>query len=403
MSEQPHSERAHALLSASGASRWLTCTPSPRLEENFPEPPPSPYAEEGTLAHELAEIKLRSALMLADKEKSTKAQTDERRKKHYDITSNPLYSPEMETHTDTYVAYCMELYAEAKKRGPAFAMTETKVSLKAYIEDGFGTCDFIIVGGGTMDVIDLKYGAGLIVSADDNPQLKLYGLGAQDDIGWMYDVNTVRLHIVQPRRDAISTYEIGADALTDWGQTTVIPSAKKAYAGEGDQVTGSHCRWCKAQTHCRKFQQEAAAIVAKDFPDPMLLTDDEVLEAYKVSDKITSWLSKVSEFVFNEALAGRTWEGFKLVEGRSNRKWSDSEAVEAALTKAGYTQADFMKMSLEGIGAIEKLLGKKGFEEVVGPLTVKPPGKPALVPESDKRPPLDRSGAADFENLDEEI
>jgi hypothetical protein len=389
-----HGERAHALLSASGASRWLNCPPSARLEEQFPDKTSS-HADEGTLAHELAEIKLRSLYKLARQEKSTEEETKKRREAVARIKESQYYNQEMEEATDLYCAYVMEQYNEAISRSSAAILfIEAKVSLESYIEEGFGTCDAIVVSGDTMDVIDLKYGKGVRVSADENTQLKLYGLGALEEYGFLYNVENIRLHIIQPRLDATSTFEITDSDLTKWGKNFVRPRAAMAFAGEGEQASGEWCRFCKVKTHCRKLHDETMEIARNQFPDVRLLTDEAVLEAYKVSDKITKWLTAIREYIFNEALLGRSWEGFKLVEGRSVRQLKDVEAVENKLRSEGYTEADFMTMKMKGLGDLEKLLGKQGFEEILGNLVTKPSGKPTLVPASDKRKEINTSASA---------
>lgn len=400
MAEVNHGERAHALLSASGASRWLACPPSARLEEQFPEKASSVYAEEGTLAHELAELKLTSAYKLAIKEKSTRSETDARRKKIKAIEAHDLFSAEMHEYVDVYVAYCMELFADARKRTPdAVMLIECRVSLQAFIEDGFGTCDCIIIADGVMDVVDLKYGKGLRVYADNNSQLKLYSLGALDEYGFLYDITTARPHIVQPRLDAISSWETDVQDLEAWGHDFVKPRAKEAYAGEGAQVAGDHCQWCRVKVHCRALAELSLASAVNDFPNPALLTDAEILEAYEKSGLMGKWIAALTEYVYVEALAGRKWEGFKLVEGRSNRQL-DADKAEAKLRAEGYTDADILNAKLKGLGELEKLLTKSGFEKTLGAFVTKPAGKPTLVPVSDKREEI--NGVDVFPLLDTE-
>jgi len=388
MSQVDHKERAHALLSASGSSRWLECTPSARLESEF-EDKSSSFAEEGTLAHELAELKLSS--LFGDK--SLQAIRDEQM---VQITNHVLYAHDMEGYTDDYVSYIQEVYAEALQRDPAAIVeTEVRVDLTAYVPEGFGTVDNAIIAGTTLDVIDLKYGKGVRVSATNNSQLKLYALGAVNMYSFLYDIETVRLHIHQPRLDAVSVFEISAQELIEWGESVVIPRAKEAHEGSGLQVTGSWCQFCKAKNRCVALAKEAEAVAMLDFPEPQLMTDEQVLEVYAKADRLVRWLSGLGDYLLTEALSGKAWEGYKLVEGRSNRKLTDAEKAIEALDKDGFQAEDYMKQELQGITALEKLLGKKAFETLLGQYVTKAPGKPTLVEASDKRPAIDL--ASDFD------
>lgn len=375
-----HTERKHALLSASGASRWMNCTASARLEEGFQETA-SDYAAEGTLAHEFAELGLRAALSLIDP------------MDYPDLISalrdNDLYSDEMEEEVQKHIDYVLEQFTEAQRLTEgAILLIEEKTDLTYFIENGFGTCDVVIIADGVLEVIDLKYGKGVRVQAADNSQLKLYGLGALRAFELMYDIHTVRLTITQPRLDSISSWEITAEALNTWGEEVVKPKAKEAYAGEGEQVTGDWCRFCKAKARCKALAKESLEIARLEFSDPMLLDDSELLEAYGQADRIIDWLNGVGAYVLAEANKGKKWEGYKLVKGRSNRIWSSAEKVEALLLKDGFKKEDILISKLAGIGAIEKLTGKAKFETLLSPVVMKPPGKPTLVPESDKRPAL---------------
>ncbi len=385
MAEINHKERAHAILSASGSSRWLNCTPSARLEAEVPETT-SVFAEEGTLAHEIAEIKLR---LLHEPHTDLQTRLEEARQKE-------LYHEDMDYHTDNYVSYVREIYSEAlAKDHLAVVETEVRVNLTKYVPEGFGTVDNAVIGNGTLDVIDLKYGKGVAVSATDNSQLKLYALGALEAYSFLYDIDTVRLHIHQPRLDAISVFEISASELLEWGQNHVIPKAQEAFEGNGEQVTGSWCGFCKVKHRCAAMAKEAESVAALDFADPKLLTDEQVLEVYGKADRLVRWLSGLGDYILTEALSGKQWEGYKLVEGRSNRRISDSDKAITLLENEGFIKEDFMKMDLQGIGALEKLLGKKDFEKVLGGIIEKPEGKPTLVPVSDKRQAIDL--ASDFD------
>lgn len=387
-----HKERAHALLSASGASRWLNCTPSALLEEHF-EDKSSAFAEEGTLAHELAELKLRQWALLGDSSELADSITQ--------VRHSALYSNDMEMYVDNYVSYVREVFAEAQQRDHlAEIFTEIRVNFSRWVPEGFGTVDNCVIGRAVMDVIDLKFGKGIAVSAVDNPQLKLYALGALEGYGFMYDVDTVRLHIHQPRLDAISVYELSVADLLEWAETEVKPKADRAINGEGEQVPGTWCQFCKAKSRCTALAKEAEEVAQFDFQDPKLLTDQQVLEVYAKADRLTRWLSSLGDYILQEALAGRKWDGYKLVEGRSNRRLTDTEAVIGTLTSEGWQPSDFMKSELQGITALEKLLGKKAFEATLGKYTEKPPGKPTLVDQSDKRQELDLT--SDFDDDFEE-
>lgn len=402
-----HAERAHALLSASGASRWLNCTPSAVLESKYPNTTSS-FAEEGTVAHELAELKLQLAGLgapanvpetIADISAAARHR-DDCKKAVAAIRDGEYYTVDMDEHTDDYLAYISELYAAAKNSDPHTTIgTEIKVDLTKYIPDGFGTCDAVVISNGTMHVIDLKYGKGLRVSASDNSQLKLYALGAFEAFGFMYDVKTVCLHIFQPRMDNISTYEISLPKLRIWGETEVSAKAALAAEGKGEQVPGDWCTFCKAKAKCTALAAEAMQAAQLDFVQPRELTDEQILDMYKKSARIQSWLSSLDTHVLNQALAGKSWPGYKLVEGRSVRVISNPYGVAGALDALGYEREDYLNSKLKGLGDLEKLLTKKGFDEHLGKFVHKPPGRPALVDASDKRPALSNLDTAqkDFE------
>lgn len=375
-----HEERAHARLSVSGSHKWLSCPPSALLEERFPDSGGTEFTREGTLAHELAELRLYTSGVAErgggySEEKETKIKADSQ------------YSQEMEDYVEAYVRFVDELFTEAKaKTKDALLAVEAKLDLSAYIEDGFGTGDAVIIADGVLGVIDLKYGKGVRVSVVDNPQLKLYGLGALRAYDLAYDIHEVRLHIVQPRLDHIDSWAISADELRVWGETVVKPTAEMAFAGEGQQSAGEWCRWCKAAPRCKALAALAIEAAQKDFCDPSLLSDMELLDMHSKLDLITKWASTVSDYMLKEALKGKKWEGLKIVEGRSVRKWSDEEEVQATLANLSFDKDKYLITKLAGITVIEKLLGKKGFDLHLSALTVKPKGSPTLVHESDKRP-----------------
>jgi len=387
--EVAHSQRAHALLSASGASRWIACTPSPRLEEGF-ENKSSSFAEEGTLAHEFAEINLKKQLKTIN--------VFEYKNLVSSFLDNKYYSTEMEEYVQKHVDYVIQQFTEAKRLTPdAVLLLEQKVDITHLIEDGFGTCDVIIIADGTLEVIDLKYGMGLRVSAENNSQLKLYGSGALEAYDMLYDIHTVRLTITQPRLDSISSWEISAEDLRQWGEEVVKPKALEAYAGKGEQVTGDHCQFCKASARC-KAQADLAAETAKaDFTDAKLLTDAELVEIYKNIPNVSKWFKTIEQYMYDEAMAGKAWPEHKLVDGQSRRGWTDEEAA-IDILRIDYDLDKFLNNpKLKGIGDIEKLVGKKEFPTLLGEVVAFKKTAPSLVHESDKRPAMGNEEAkSDF-------
>ena len=383
MGEVNHSARKHALLSASGASRWLQCPPSARLEEKFEESSPSTssvYADEGTLAHEFGDLNLRKAAgRISDSvfDKEIK-----------ELRKHPLYSSEMEGEVDKYVTYVWEAFAEAKQKTPdAVLMIEERLDFSHLVEQGFGTGDAGVIADGVLEIIDLKYGKGIRVEAEENPQLMLYGSGALRSFELMYDIHTIKMTIVQPRLDHISSWEISVKDLVNWGEKIVKPAAAKAYEGKGVQEAGDHCKWCKVKAMCATLAAKNVALARHEFKDPYLLTEKQLIEVYKQQPMLVDWVNAVSEYLLAEALKGKQWPGYKIVEGRSPRKWMDEEKVIATLGLS-HDPKDFMVSKLAGIPAIEKLLGTKDFHALLGERVLLPPGKPTLVPESDKRPAM---------------
>lgn len=369
----------HALLSASASKRWLNCTPSARLETQFFDDE-SPYAAEGTAAHALAEHKLKRAL----KRRSKRPVSD------YDCD-------EMEECTDDYVSYIMEQVQEAELccTDPV-VLIEQHLDYSRYVEGGFGTGDCLIVADGILSVVDLKYGKGLLVEADNNPQMMLYALGALELFDVIYDIDRIRMTIYQPRLENISTWEISVEELQSWVEEVLVPKARLAARGEGEYCSGSWCRFCKARSQCRARAESFLKLAQMEFRPPALLEEGEIAEVLSVADELAKWAADVYSFATDEAIVrGRQWSGFKLVEGRSNRKYTSEEDVAEAAKTAGYT--DIYKSSLIGITEMERLLGKKQFQEILGGLVYKPQGKITLVPESDKRQPVETATAeADF-------
>lgn len=380
-----HSTRSHAVLSASGASRWMNCTPSAQLEAKYGVKTNSEYAAEGTLAHELAELLLTS--FLKKQEPSAYAIKA--------IESNQLYTPDMPDYVAQYVEYCQGAYSELLKLDPRDTEMhiESKLDLSRYVPESFGTADCIVVGGDMMEVIDLKYGKGVVVYADDNPQLKLYALGAYDLLGMLHDIKTVRLTIVQPRLDSISSWELSLDDLLDWAENGLREKAYLAYTGQGEPTIGAWCKFCSVKSRCTALYQESLDVADNDFEDdPRIMTDEQVSDILSRSDLITDFLDAVKEYALNQALEGKSWPNFKLVEGRSVRKFGAEDSVTAAVLEESFPDVpreEFFTSKIKGITDLEKLLGKKKFAEMLGGYIVKPAGKPTLVSAADKRPAID--------------
>lgn len=374
--EVKHTGRAHAILSASSSHRWLNCTPAPRLEAQYPDSE-SDAAAEGTAAHELAEHKLR----LLNGDESTL------------VGDSDWINEEMDSYTDDYVDNVMAELARAQETSPAaFLAIEQRLDFSHIVPDGFGTGDALIVGDGTMTVIDLKYGKGVEVSAVGNPQMRLYALGALAQFGMIYNIDRVRMVIFQPRLNNVSVDEISVDELTTWAREVVTPRAQLAIQGEGELNAGEWCRFCRHAAQCPALAAQYLEPLPKESdevtpaaPAPETLTDDQIANIVAWSGEIKKWLSKVEKFALDEANNGHSYPGLKLVEGRSVRRYTDEDAVAAAVEKTGHNPYE---KKLLGITAMTKMLGKKQFQDVLGDLVHKPAGKPTLVPESDKRPAL---------------
>lgn len=383
---------AHALLSPSGASRWLACTPSARLEATFPDKG-SEAADEGTLAHALAELVILGKLKYATKA-TLKKDSDK-------IKEHRLYDGAMLEHVEQYAVFVMERFADAGQRSndPQIFL-EQRLDLTDYAPESFGTGDVIIIAEGVLDLIDLKYGKGVPVSAVENKQMLLYALGALKEFDWMYDIETVRMTIYQPRLDNFSTWDISVPDLKAWAENFLKPKALAAFNGDGEYVPGDHCRFCKAKAVCKANADKNLEIVQYEFRQGGLLRDDEVADILNQADTIKQWLSAVEEMALAASVnEGKKWPGWKLVEGRSNRQYSDQQAISDRLIEEGFTEEMIFKpKALIGITEMEKAIGKKIFAEHLGDLVIKPPGKPTLVPESDKRPEYNsqESAVADF-------
>ena len=371
----------HAILSASGAHRWLACTRSARIEAELPDNAGAAAAE-GTLAHEVAEQRLKNLLT---KEPIT-IKLDE-------------IDAEMQEAVDRYVDTCMEKINEAWRESPdAEVHVEERLDFSEWVPEGFGTGDMVIMSDEYIEVIDLKYGKGVPVSAVGNPQMRLYALGLYAKYGTLYGADKVRMTIVQPRLDSISSDELTVKELLAWGNDVVGPKAQLAWKGKGDFVAGDHCRFCKARATCRKLAEYELEGIKED-TRPAQLTDIEIAEIVQRADNIKKWLTSVEEFALQQALDGTEWPGLKVVAGRSVRKITDVERAAELLTSGGYTDI-YKPQELKTLTALEKLVGKKKLADILADVIDKPAGKPTLVPESDKRPPMEIEAAAakDFDD-----
>ena len=360
----------HALLSASSSHRWLHCPPSARLCEGYDDKG-SNFAAEGTDAHALCEYKLRTALGMEAKDPTE------------DLS---WYDAEMEESANGYAAFVMELVEEAKKTCPdPVVLIEQRLDYSRYVAEGFGTGDCVIIADGTLHIVDFKYGRGILVEAEDNPQMMLYALGALELFDCLYDIDTVSMTIFQPRRGNVSTYTLPKADLYEWADTVLAPTAELAWSGEGEYHCGEWCQFCKAKADCRERAKANMELAKYEFKQPPLLTDEEVEEILGRIDELIAWASDIRDYALQAAISGKHWSGYKLVEGRANRKYTNERAVVAAVKAAGY---DPYEHKVLGVTAMTTLLGKKQFNDILGGLVIKPQGKPTLVPDSDKRPAM---------------
>lgn len=376
----------HAVLSASGSHRWLNCTPSARLELEF-ENTASEAAREGTAAHALCEHKLKRALRMRSK----------RPVSDYD-------SDEMEECTDAYVEFVMEQYEAAKQvcKDPV-VLIEQRLDFSCYVPDGFGTGDCVIISDDKLHIIDFKYGMGVLVEAEDNPQMKLYALGALAVYDALYDISEVSMTIFQPRRENVSTWTVSVADLKAWAETELKPKADMAYNGEGEYLPGEWCTFCRAAVRCRARAEEKLKLAQTEFRMPPLLTDAEIEDILSILPDLTKWANEVTAYALDAALNhGKEWNGFKVVEGRSVRKYRDEDAVAEAAKAAGYR--DIYRQTLIPLTEMQKLMGKDRFEDILGGLIYKAPGKPTLAPKSDKRPAVNVTNAInEFNEIKEDF
>lgn len=356
----------HALLSASSSHRWLNCNPSARLEREFADRETTAAAE-GTAAHALAEHKLKRRLKLRSERPVSVFDTEE-----------------MEICTDDYADFVMEQVTKERRRDPdTQVFIEQRLDFSCYVPEGFGTGDCLIVSKGRLHIIDLKYGMGLLVDSEENPQMKLYALAALTQYEEQYQIKKVKLTIFQPRRENVSTWETSVAKLKKWATKDLVPKAQRAFKGEGEYCPGEWCIFCKAAVKCRARAEDKLRLAQSEFKMPPLVTDAEIEDVLAKLPDIKKWADEIQEYALAKALAGKEWAGFKLVEGRSARKFTDESAVVKAANAAGYH--DIYKQTLISLTEMEKLMGKAEFSKVLGALVTKPQGKPTLVPDTDKR------------------
>lgn len=367
---------AHARFAPSAANRLLNCTPSLILEEQFDDQA-SQYAAEGSAGHALAEHLIKKYLKIRSKR-----------------PVSDYYSDDSLEAVDEYVSYVICEIEEAKRtcRAPFFSV-ELRVDASEYVDECFGTADMVIVTDKVAHIIDLKMGKGVPVSPENNPQLMIYGLGILSMAELLYDVEIVRMTIFQPRLNNSSTWDITPDELKNWGETVLKPKGDMALMGAGEFNAGNWCRFCKARNQCRVRAEQFLEMAKMEFREPALLSEDEMAEVLKISDELSKWASDVYAYAQDQAIVNnKKWSGFKLVQGRSNRKYSSEEEVAEAAMAAGYK--DIYKSSLVTITEMERLMGKKEFNKIIGHLVFKPQGKITLVPESDKREAINNTTAA---------
>ncbi len=369
----------HAILSASSSHRWIACPPSALECAKLPDAS-SEFAKQGTDAHRLSEYKLKKSL-------GEKVHNPQKRLAYFD--------EEMDESSNDYAQFVMEKLAAAKERcKDPMVMVEQHLDFSRWVPEGFGTGDCLIVADDTIVIIDYKYGLGVLVEAEKNPQMMCYALGALELFDGIYDIKNVEMTIFQPRRDNVSTYVISKNDLLSWAEEVLRPAAELAAKGEGEYRAGDHCRFCKIKATCRKRAEYNLEMAKYDFAMPSKLEDGEVEVILEKVDEMVAWANDVKEYALQQALSGKQWNGWKVVEGRANRRYINEEAVAAKVEAAGFNPYE---KKLLGITAMTKQLGKNRFEELLNELIEKPQGKPVLVPESDKRPAM-HTAADDFKS-----
>jgi hypothetical protein len=367
----------HAVLSASSSHRWLECPPSALLCSKIGDTT-SDFALQGTDAHSLCEHKLKIALGQKSDDPTAELQ---------------YFDEEMAECSDMYAQYVLEQLAAAKEKcQDPIVLIEQRLDFSKWVPEGFGTGDCVIVADEILTVIDFKYGVGILVEAEKNPQMMLYALGALQLYENIYDFNTISMTIFQPRRNSVSTYTVSKEELLEWADEVLAPTAQLAAKGEGEYKAGDHCQFCKIKATCRKRAEYNLELARYDFEMPSTLEDDEIEAILSKVDVLVSWASDIKDYALKQAISGKEWKDWKIVEGRSNRKYVNEDAVADTVKEAGY---DPYEHKVLGITAMTKLLGKKKFEELLYELTQKPQGKATLVPMSDKRPAMN-TAANDF-------
>lgn len=380
----------HALLSASGAHRWLHCTGSPLLEKDFPDST-SVYAQEGTLAHYLCELKLMAYTGEITKRKLTSMKNK--------LMKSELWQPEMDSTSEAYLDYIKDITMSYTVK--PVILIEKKVDFSQCVPEGFGTADCLILAGDTLHVVDYKHGKGVVVDADHNPQMMLYALGAMSELSLLYRFKFVHMTIVQPRVNNISEFTMTADELIEWGEKVVKPKAEAAMSGNGEFEAGDWCRFCRAKQQCKTRYESNDSLYPElsERHDPRLVTLDELGEYLRRGRDMAAWLEDMKEYALSESLAGADVPGWKAVEGRGSRAFTDTDEAVDTLIKNGIDESVLYERRVLTLAQMEKAVGKKAFGELVGDLVVKNPGKPTLVEESDKRPRItNQPTAADVFN-----
>ena len=375
----------HALLSASSAHRWLECPISVRMTADLPDTA-GEAAAEGTLAHSIVEERLDSIIANGKwpKKASAKLRMDER------------YRPVMEEHADTMVGYVMDIF-DGLNDGihDPILMSEQRLDLSRWVPDGYGTGDALVIADGVIHVIDYKYGKGVPVYAEGNPQLRLYALGAYEAYDALYNIRDVHTHIVQPRLESQTTEVLTAEELLKWADEYVAPRAQMAMEGDGEPNPGEWCRFCRARATCRARAEQQLSLARYEFKSPLVLTPEEIGDILGRVDELSKWAKSVKDYALQSAVAnGESFPGWKLVRGRANRKLTDEAEVAAILTEHGFPPEPIY--SLKGLTDLEEVVGKKQLADLLGDLIVKPEGRPTLAPESDKRHAITHSAADDF-------
>ena len=372
-------KRKHAVLPASSSARWIACTRSALLNLQTDEEY-SPYAAQGTDAHAVCEHLIKKALGRKSRDPTP------------DLT---WYDQEMQECAEGYLDFVMEQIEEAKMLSPdPYVGIEQRLDYSKWVPEGFGTGDCVIIADGLLHIIDYKYGVGIPVAAEKNSQLMCYAVAALDTFEGIYHMERVKLSIYQPRRENVCTWETTKDELLMWASEVLAPAATLALNGKGEFKPGSHCTFCKVKETCRARAEEEMKLMKYEFAEPEFLSDDEIALILPVIDNLTAWTSDVKEYALKKALSGVHFKGFKVVEGKANRKYIDEGAVAQRLSEAG---CDPYEKKVKGITTLSRELGKKRFETLLEGLLFRPKGNPVLVPESDKRPEYVTVTNDDFE------